>query len=163
MNERNTYTFPPDDLLRDLIDLYFAQYNIYAPVLHRPTFEQAIQDGLHLRDSGFGAVVLMVCALASRCSDDPRVLLDAEEINAKVRGQPASQKTYHSAGWVWFMQVQRSKLAMSFLPPCLYDLQVCYVSDLFALLLCSTFLRSLGRTVCCYLWVGNSYSFYGVE
>jgi hypothetical protein len=33
----------------DLVELYFARQNIYLPLLHRPIFERAIADGLHLR------------------------------------------------------------------------------------------------------------------
>ncbi|EIN03330.1 hypothetical protein PUNSTDRAFT_48148 [Punctularia strigosozonata HHB-11173 SS5] len=86
----------------NLIPLLVALY------FHRPTFESALRDGLHLRDNGFGAVLLLVCALGARYTDDPRVLLD----------RSASQ----SAGWQWYNQAQmirKSPLA----PPRLYDVQ----------------------------------------
>jgi hypothetical protein len=97
-----------------LVDLYFEHINLYLPLLHRPTFERSINEGLHLRDARFGANVLLVCANGSRFSDDPRVLLDGE-------------KSRHSSGWKWFDQVQMVK--KSFLnPPTLYDLQFYSVS-----------------------------------
>lgn len=103
------YTFPDPDLLIMLVDLYFENINIFLPLLHRPTFERSIHQGLHFRDEKFGANVLLVCANGSRFSDDPRVLLDGE-------------KSRHSSGWKWFDQVQMVK--KSFLaPPQLYDLQ----------------------------------------
>ncbi|KAJ7849906.1 fungal-specific transcription factor domain-containing protein, partial [Mycena leptocephala] len=46
--------------------------NIYLPLLHRPTFERGLAEGLHLRDDGFAATVLVVCAIGSRWSMDPR-------------------------------------------------------------------------------------------
>lgn len=81
-------------------------YNLFVPVLHRPTFEQGIKDGLHFQDRGFGAVVLLVCANASRVVDDPRVYAD---------GTPV-------AGWQWYEQVEGAR--WSYLEvPCLEDLQ----------------------------------------
>ncbi|KAF8226986.1 hypothetical protein L208DRAFT_1406132 [Tricholoma matsutake] len=103
------FTFPEDDLLYSLLDLYFNHFNLTLPLLHRPTFERSIAEGLHLTDSRFGSVVLLVCALGSRFSHDPRVLLDGIS-------------TYHSAGWKWFEQVQKVKRTFV-IPPNLYDLQ----------------------------------------
>ncbi|KAJ7157935.1 fungal-specific transcription factor domain-containing protein [Mycena crocata] len=103
------YTFPPKDLMDALISLFFERLNILMAVLHRPTFERSIASGLHLTDPSFGGVVLAVCALASRFSDDPRVVFDGTD-------------TMLSAGWEWFRQIQH--LAPNFyLRPTLYDLQ----------------------------------------
>jgi hypothetical protein len=43
------FKFPSDILMNQLIDLYFIHQNIYLPLLHRPTFERGIAEGLHLR------------------------------------------------------------------------------------------------------------------
>ncbi|KAI0741238.1 fungal-specific transcription factor domain-containing protein [Irpex lacteus] len=110
-------SFPPPDLLASLVDLYFNKCNLYLPLLHRPTFEQSIADNLHLQDEGFGLVLLLVCALGARFSDDPRVILQGSN-------------SQHSAGWEWFRQVQwirRSLLS----PPRLYDLQVACLTAVF--------------------------------
>lgn len=78
-------------------------------------FEQSIDAGLHHRDKGFAIILLLVCAVASRFSSDPRVLLD-----------PASPS---SAGWVWFNQVHRQLFSKPLLArPCLSDLQMYCVS-----------------------------------
>ncbi|KAJ7051553.1 fungal-specific transcription factor domain-containing protein [Mycena amicta] len=69
----HTYTFPPLTLMNELVDLYFAQVNMYLPLLHRPTFERGVRDGLFLRNDPFAATVLLVCAVASRWHADPRV------------------------------------------------------------------------------------------
>ncbi|THU96970.1 hypothetical protein K435DRAFT_78876 [Dendrothele bispora CBS 962.96] len=58
--------FPPHELMRQYIDAYFVEHEIYCPLLHRPTFEKQINDNSHLRDSAFGAVVLAVCALGAQ-------------------------------------------------------------------------------------------------
>ncbi|KAJ7870934.1 fungal-specific transcription factor domain-containing protein [Mycena olivaceomarginata] len=64
-------SFPTEPLLSELIGLYFTHQNIYLPLLHRPTFERLVAEGLHLRDGGFAATVLLVCAIASRWSMEP--------------------------------------------------------------------------------------------
>ncbi|KAJ7115077.1 fungal-specific transcription factor domain-containing protein [Mycena crocata] len=75
------YTFPPPDLLASLIALYFTHKNLYHPLLHRPSFERAVREGRHERDAAFGAVVLLVCAIGSRWSEDARVLVpDSSEL-----------------------------------------------------------------------------------
>ncbi|KAJ7149345.1 hypothetical protein C8R46DRAFT_1126026 [Mycena filopes] len=111
--------FPPADLFRDLIDIYFAEINIYMHVLHRPTFEKAVAEGLHLRNHQFGAIVLAVCALAGKNSLDERVLLPgADEL---------------SAGWLWFRQVRRPFSGPVVEPASLYELQLCCLYILFHL------------------------------
>lgn len=104
-----TYTFPEDDLLRSLVNLYFERVNILLPLLHRPTFETSVSEKLHLQDQKFADVVIFVCAVASRYSDDPRVLFE---------GQQSAQ----SSGWKWVHQVV-STYRLSIHPSTLYDLQ----------------------------------------
>ncbi|KAJ6458029.1 fungal-specific transcription factor domain-containing protein [Mycena vitilis] len=101
------YIFPSPDLLATLVDLYFEHTNIYQPLLHRPTFSSALADNLHLRDDKFGANVLLVCAVASRFSDDPRVF-DA--------GAPLD------CGWNYYAQLP-PMLENLFETPSLLDLQ----------------------------------------
>ena len=108
--------FPPRDLLDTLVDLYFRRMNSHLPLLHEPTFKNAIRAGKHLRDGGFGATVLLVCAIGSRFTRDPRVLL------------PDSDHPY-SAGWKWFRAVEKVR-RLSFAPAGLHDLQVYAVRDL---------------------------------
>lgn len=86
------YKYPPEDLMISLIDVYFHNVHFALPMIHEPTFRSDVASGLHHRNHQFGAVLLLVCATASRCSDDPRVL---------VEGQPG-----YSSGWVWYEQVE---------------------------------------------------------
>lgn len=108
------YSFPEPGLMDDLIELYFERVNLYLPLLHRPTFKKLVEDCLHHENDGFACVLLLVCAVGSRASDDPRVLLDDSE-------------SHHSAGWKWFDQVQMMRRSL-LSPPTLYDLQFYCVS-----------------------------------
>ncbi|KAI0080936.1 hypothetical protein K474DRAFT_1704230 [Panus rudis PR-1116 ss-1] len=124
--------FPPADLLERLIDLFFTHINNYNPLLFRPLFDQQIAEGLHLRDERFGAVVLLVCATASKFCDDPRVLL--EETESK-----------YSAGWKYFRQVQvlSNRLLAT---PSLLDVQI--------IVLAVFFLQSLTAPAACWSLIG---------
>lgn len=96
--------------MNNLVDLYFSRLNIFLPLLHRPTFEMNMRDGLHFRNQAFGSVLLCLCACAARYSDDPRVLLDGST-------------SWHSSGWKWFSQVQTLRRSLMG-PPLLYDVQM---------------------------------------
>ncbi|KAJ7182255.1 fungal-specific transcription factor domain-containing protein [Mycena crocata] len=103
------HTFPPPEIITALIDLYFTRVNILLPLLHRPTFERAVEEGLHARNDGFAATVLLVCALASRWSDDPCM---------------------RESGWGWFNQVPpRGNNLLG--EATLYDLQYCCLAAQF--------------------------------
>ncbi|KAJ6479254.1 fungal-specific transcription factor domain-containing protein [Mycena vitilis] len=115
------HTFPENDLLKCLVKIYFEQINPIFGILHFPSFQKSISDGVHLHDPQFGAVVLLVCSLASRHSDDSRVFLD-------------DSNSEHSCGWKWFRQVR--PLRTSFSPEAsLYELQLLFLS---AMYLCGT-------------------------
>ncbi|KAJ8473474.1 hypothetical protein ONZ45_g16282 [Pleurotus djamor] len=103
--------FPEEDLMPVLIDNYFENFNLLLPLLHRPTFERSMKDGLHLIHDTFGAIVLLVCALGSRQSDDPRVCLSDVE------------HPEYSRGWKYFNQVQIVRQSV-LSAPTLYDLQL---------------------------------------
>ncbi|KAF8198145.1 fungal-specific transcription factor domain-containing protein [Mycena galopus ATCC 62051] len=109
-----TLIFPPPDLLRSLVDLFFARVNVLLVILHRPTFEKSLASGLHLVDHQFGCVVLGVCAVSAKYSDDPRVIL--EKTNTRL-----------SSGWKYFCQLEliRKSLIRSFT---LYEAQTLCLS-----------------------------------
>ncbi|KAJ7647977.1 fungal-specific transcription factor domain-containing protein [Roridomyces roridus] len=89
---RPPLVFPDLDLLHALVSLYFTKVDIIINLLHRPTFEKTLASGLHLIDHLFGSVVLGVCAMAAKYSDDPRVILPGTE-------------TQLSSGWEYFRQL----------------------------------------------------------
>ncbi|KAJ6609592.1 fungal-specific transcription factor domain-containing protein [Mycena sp. CBHHK59/15] len=101
------YVFPDPELLSSLVALHFEHVNVYLPLLHRPTFEKSIADGLHLKNDRFGGIVLLVCAIGSRFSDDPRVF------------NPEAPLT---CGWQYFYQLPLT-IDHLFAVPTLYDLQ----------------------------------------
>ena len=117
------YTYPDQDLLWNLVSLYFKHTNMYLPLLHRPTFENSLAAGQHLWDRSFGMTVLLVCANASRYSSDPRVTL-------------ASDPYGLSCGWNYFCQVPvyRNTLLGS---STVYDLQYYCVSAIHLLFTCN--------------------------
>ncbi|KAK0497234.1 fungal-specific transcription factor domain-containing protein [Armillaria luteobubalina] len=103
-------TLPEDDLLTSLVDLYFSEVNPFVPLLHRPTFEKSVKGRLYLEDKDFAMVLLLVCAVASKYTDDPRVLSD---------GVTSKQ----SSGWKWFNQVLYARKSL-LSPPALHVLQI---------------------------------------
>ncbi|KAI9059209.1 hypothetical protein FKP32DRAFT_1580479 [Trametes sanguinea] len=102
--------FPEPDLMNKLVTTYFTDIHPYVPVLHRQTFEKSLEDGLHLRDEGFGAVVLLVCANACGWileSEDPRI---------------SSVGTQKRPGLYWFLEVEKRRRSL-LSPTRLCDLQ----------------------------------------
>ncbi|KAK7063573.1 fungal-trans domain-containing protein [Favolaschia claudopus] len=108
--------FPPEDLMKKLIKIFFEQINPLVGILHFPSFHQSVVDGVHFRNHEFGAVILLVCALASRYSDDPRVFVDGA-------GE-------HSCGWKYFRQVRPLRATFTS-EPSLYELQVICLSVIY--------------------------------
>ena len=87
--------FPPDDLASSLIELFFVHTNTQFPLLHRPTFQRQWNQKLHHRDIWFACLCLSLFCVASRWSDDTRVLMrtvksESEDID------------WSSAGWKYF-------------------------------------------------------------
>ncbi|KAJ7091950.1 fungal-specific transcription factor domain-containing protein [Mycena belliarum] len=120
------FRFPPRDLLDSLVSIFFKRINILVFLLHEPTFRGDIVRGLHLVDPPFGAVVMGVCALAARYSEDPRVVL--EGTNSRL-----------SSGWAWFRQLQdyHYRTDTTHDAPTLYQLQLICLWILYAQGTCS--------------------------
>lgn len=70
--------YPEPDLELHLLSLYFTHFHPLHPILHPPTFIQMHSSGLAQTDTSFRCLCLYVFALASRFSDDPRVMLDID-------------------------------------------------------------------------------------
>jgi hypothetical protein len=108
---------PPDDLAASLTELFFVRVNPHWPLLHRPTFERQRAAGLHERDVWFAALCAGVFAVASRWSDDPRVLAESGE-------------SHYTAGWEWFqLVVELHQARRAFVQPAgLFEVQTLCVS-----------------------------------
>ncbi|KAJ3762820.1 fungal-specific transcription factor domain-containing protein [Lentinula raphanica] len=136
------YEFPDTDLINSLVSLYLINVNIFFPIIHPPTLKRLVAEGLHVRDQNFGATVLLVCALGSRYSDDPRVL-----------HTPGCQL---SSGHRWFSQVKMIRESL-FERPTLYNLQsICVWLAILYLIgtpepKASWLLVALGLRFCCEL------------
>lgn len=113
------YIYPDDDLVEILVSIFFERVNVTYPILHEPTFRKMLLEKQHLWDTSYGMTVLLVCAVASRFSSDPRVLLPDDSSSL-------------SSGWRWFSQVPIHRNAL-FYKSTIYDLQYYVVSDLYSL------------------------------
>ncbi|KAJ7175427.1 fungal-specific transcription factor domain-containing protein [Mycena filopes] len=123
------YVFPQPDLITSLVQVYFATVHATFPVLHRPSFERPLAEGLHLTDHDFGGLLLAVLAVASRYSDDPRVLVEGDD-------------TVLSAGWKYANQIQ---IILGKSPdPSIYEVQM-YA-------LCSRYVLGTSRPEVCSLY-----------
>jgi hypothetical protein len=96
--------------MRVLINSYFDHIGIFFPFIHRPSFERSLYALLHMTAHDFGCVVLTICAIGARYSDDPRAV-EGEDLE-------------HFAGWRWFKQVKPTMSGT----PSIYDLQLYVVS-----------------------------------
>ncbi|KAF8650427.1 hypothetical protein AX16_005231 [Volvariella volvacea WC 439] len=101
--------FPPPDLMQNLVQLYFKCVHPHMPFLHRGSIERSIAEGMHVRDRHFGSLILAMCALGSRYTDDPRVYLEGANS--------------HSAGWKFYCQVDLVQSSNSPHLTSLYQLQ----------------------------------------
>ncbi|KAF7336886.1 Fungal-trans domain-containing protein [Mycena venus] len=110
------YIFPAADLISSLLFLYFANVHPTFPLLHRPSFERSVAEGLHFRDVEFGGTLLSVLAVASRYSNDPRVFVDG---GASL-----------SAGWKFAAQI---RILRKCFEPTIHEVQMYGLLSLFML------------------------------
>ncbi|KAJ7910397.1 transcription factor domain-containing protein, partial [Mycena leptocephala] len=97
--------FPADHLLES-VSLYFSNVNPFLPILHRPTFEESMNQRLHMRDLGFGTIVVLVCSLGSLYLTEPTMSnIDRQKL-----------------AWKWYNQVELCGHSLRH-PPTLYDIQ----------------------------------------
>ncbi|GJE89794.1 Zn(II)2Cys6 transcription factor [Phanerochaete sordida] len=125
--------FPEPALMRELLNTYFTAIHTTFPLLHGPTFLQGVTTGLHLTDEGFGAVLLLVCALGARFANNPASL-------------PSGVTSWQLEGWRWFNQVRITRKLISMTKTSLYDLQV--------IVLAAAYVASLGLPYTNYALVG---------
>ncbi|KAJ7251124.1 fungal-specific transcription factor domain-containing protein [Mycena haematopus] len=118
-DDKPRYVYPEQDLIVSLVQLYWECVHPTMPLLHRPTFERSVAEGLHLEDYRFGATLLAVLALGSRYSDDPRVFIPGP--NSSL-----------SCGWSFFTQVQVIRKSL-FDEPSIYEVQLYCLISLYTL------------------------------
>lgn len=91
--------FPPADLAEDLIALYFDHVEAVYPLLHRPMFLRQWNDKLHHTNIWYAALCLGIFAVASRMSEDSRVLPESDSATEGM------ELNWHTAGQQYFNAV----------------------------------------------------------
>ncbi|KAJ7254317.1 fungal-specific transcription factor domain-containing protein, partial [Mycena haematopus] len=112
------YVYPDNDLIDSLLQHYFNNIQPFCPILHRPSFERAVAEGLHLTNAEFGGTLLAVLAIASRYSNDPRVFVD---------GNPSLSL---SAGWNFASQIC---IVRRLFEPTIYEVQMYCILSFYSL------------------------------
>ncbi|EIW83333.1 hypothetical protein CONPUDRAFT_102063 [Coniophora puteana RWD-64-598 SS2] len=130
-----TAEFPPDDLAESLIALFFTHINLTYPVFHQPTFERQWRaEKLHTRDPWFACLCLATFAVASRWSEDPRVLGDYHsDLPRDERHVDEATTKWQRAGWGYFnaaVDVHRDSRSL-FHPPGLFEVQTMTLLGMF--------------------------------
>ncbi|KAF7348214.1 Zn(2)-C6 fungal-type domain-containing protein [Mycena sanguinolenta] len=115
LSRQPRYLFPPEDLMASLLEIYFANVHPTIPILHRPSFERSVTEGLHLTNHSFGEPCFL-CWQMHRYSTDPRVFVES--------GDP------HSAGWKFACQLLR---VHTFFQPTIYEIQMYALLSVFVL------------------------------
>ncbi|KAJ7855898.1 fungal-specific transcription factor domain-containing protein [Mycena olivaceomarginata] len=108
------YVYPASDLIASLLHLYWVNVHPTIPILHRHSFDKSVREGLYEKDTAFGSALLAVLGLASRYSNDPRVLIDGHSL---------------SAGWKFVNQVRILRL----FEPTIYEIQAYCLMSYYAL------------------------------
>ncbi|KZT11021.1 uncharacterized protein LAESUDRAFT_644067 [Laetiporus sulphureus 93-53] len=115
--------WPPMDLANSLVELYFARNNSLFPLLHRPNFDKHWNQGLYQNDVWFACVCMAMFAVASRWSDDARVLPDEQMVNNI--SDSSGDGPWALAGWKYVnaaLDVHRHRRSL-FLPTNLFEVQ----------------------------------------
>lgn len=102
--------------MNQLIDLYFIHVNIFIPILHGPSFRESVNANLHRENYHFGALLCVVCAVASRYLTDSQVSYE-------------QSRPEQSSGWQWFEQVRPVQPTLLVYPPTIEELQYYCVWD----------------------------------
>ncbi|KAM0754614.1 hypothetical protein T439DRAFT_321650 [Meredithblackwellia eburnea MCA 4105] len=136
-----SFPLPPPDLSKSLIDAYFEYINTLLPILHRPSFERALEAGLAEKDPSFRRLLFGVFALGCRFVDDSRIPIHELLVNM----DPAS--TGHVRGFAYFRSAT-GEYASHLVAPTLFDIQGSVLSVLW----------TMGGTtpIICWLRVGMS-------
>ncbi|KAK7048220.1 fungal-trans domain-containing protein [Favolaschia claudopus] len=115
-DQRPHYIFPEKDLIDSLLRIYHICLHSILPILHFPSFVQAVEDGLHLSNPEFGGTLLSVLALSSRFSNDPRVFVDGD------RGL--------SAGWQFAKQI---RIVRNYFEPTIHEVQMYCILTIYSM------------------------------
>lgn len=109
------YTLPDADLVKDLLDVFFKQLHPLMPIVHRPSLERDLATGRADKDSAFRGFVFTILAIASRFSNDPRVLADSGDPDTAGDHFAAASRLYHQVYAASLINVQVMILTATFM------------------------------------------------
>ncbi|EST07534.1 Zn(2)-C6 fungal-type DNA-binding domain protein [Kalmanozyma brasiliensis GHG001] len=109
------YTLPDRDLIKDLLDVFFQQLHPLMPIVHRPSLERDLATGRADKDSAFRGFVFTILAIASRFSNDPRVLADSGDPDTAGDHFAAASRLYHQVYAASLINVQVMILTATFM------------------------------------------------
>ncbi len=109
------YTLPAEDLIKDLFDVFFEQLHPLMPIVHRPSLERDLASGRADKDSAFRGFVFTILAIASRFSNDPRVLADSGDPDTAGDHFAAASRLYHQVYAASLINVQVLVLTATFM------------------------------------------------
>ncbi|CDW98074.1 hypothetical protein, partial [Sporisorium scitamineum] len=109
------YTLPDHDLIKDLFDVFFQQLHPLMPIVHRPSLERDLATGRADKDSAFRGFVFTILAIASRFSNDPRVLADSADPDTAGDHFAAASRLYHQVFAASLINVQVLILTATFM------------------------------------------------
>ncbi|ORY28987.1 fungal-specific transcription factor domain-domain-containing protein [Naematelia encephala] len=75
----------PQDLVDSLVQAYFTISHLLWPILHYPTFLAQYHDPAHRRSPSFVCLVMSLCCLSSRYTQDPRLPTLSPQLLALAR------------------------------------------------------------------------------
>ncbi|KAF5393267.1 hypothetical protein D9757_000621 [Collybiopsis confluens] len=87
--------FPESELAEELIRLYFQHVNPLFPLLNQHIFDRQWEERVYDKDIWFCALLMCIFAVASRWSDDPRVL-------PRYSKQGSHGSDFSRTGWHFF-------------------------------------------------------------
>ncbi|CBQ71772.1 related to transcriptional activator Mut3p [Sporisorium reilianum SRZ2] len=109
------YTLPDRDLIKDLLDVFSQQLHPLMPIVHRPSLERDLATGRADKDSAFRGFVFTIFAIASRFSNDPRVLADSGDPDTAGDHFAAASRLYHQVYAASLINVQVMILTATFM------------------------------------------------
>ncbi|KAI0743522.1 fungal-specific transcription factor domain-containing protein [Daedaleopsis nitida] len=117
--------FPPPDLAEKLIKDYFELNTSTFGLLHQPTFDRQWREKLYMENAWFACICLAIFGIASRWSDDPRVLPSPVAGKTEEGEEGEKKEIWTLAGWGYIaagMKIHEARRSV-LLPPELFEIQ----------------------------------------
>ncbi|KAJ1038280.1 hypothetical protein NDA10_007647 [Ustilago hordei] len=109
------YTLPDRHLVDALFDVFFEHLHPLMPIVHRPSLQRDLNAGRADKDSAFRGFVFTILAIASRFSNDPRVLARSGDVDTAGDHFAAASRLYHQVYAASLINVQVMILTATFM------------------------------------------------